>query len=126
MDVRDFIHQPKLRSMAAGAIVTHCGLMHIQVTSHTIGGSLFKNQIFVAIPAIHRKVRTCQGEFGIVVVEDLSISPFFLPVLSGDLPTIRTVTEGAIHFEVFSMWRNDPGGRALPRRKLHASEHPGD
>ena len=80
----------------------------------------------MAIPAIYRKVRTGQGKFGIVVIEDFSISSFFLPVLGGDLPPIGTVTEGTIHLEVFTMRRNDFGNGALPGRKLHTSEHPGD
>lgn len=114
MQPHDVFHQPMVRGVATGAIVSYRHLMQVRVASITARGGFLKFQTGMAIPTIYLRMPPLQGVAGLGMPElpvfqkgllgFLTAAPGFrCPPVAGNLPTFRPVTSGAIYPHRFPM-----------------------
>ena len=77
MQLGDIVHQPVFGSVAAGAVQTNGGAVHIRMAGNTLGARLRKNQRLVAVPAIHPDMPALKRESRSIVVKMKRICIYF-------------------------------------------------
>lgn len=82
MELRDAVHQPVLRAVAAGAIGAHRLLVQVGVAADAGGLRLLEHERTVAVPTVHDAVFSRQREVRLRMAEALRLAgddQFFLP-----------------------------------------------
>lgn len=102
MQLRDAVHQPMFRAVAAGTIGAHRLLVQVGVAANASGLCLLEHERAVAVPTVHNAVFSRQREVRLRMAEALRLTgddQFFLPPsFRRYLPAFWGVAGGTVYF----------------------------
>lgn len=123
----NIVDQPILDGMAAGTVGPDRLPMHVGMARNAVGSHLGEHEAGMARPAIDGGMASFEWKLGIEVVERQGILAhdpagcggpprfgdlFEMPGIGRDLPTVRRMAGGTIHFQLIAMRRLGGHGKS--------------